>query len=65
MRTSLLFVGESRPAGGTFFYAGNSHRFRYTAEAFGYQASVAAGAEEFLTRFMELGCYLVTSARCP
>lgn len=65
VRTSVLFVGESRPAGGTFFYAGNSHLFRYTAEAFGYQAGETARAEQFLTRFMELGCYLVDLCPVP
>lgn len=30
----VLLVGESPPAGGTFFYAANSNLFRYTKEAF-------------------------------
>ena len=29
-----LFVGESPPAGGTFFYAANSNLYRFTEQAF-------------------------------
>lgn len=31
---TLLFIGESPPSGGTFFYNGNSILFQYTREAF-------------------------------
>jgi hypothetical protein len=55
----VLFVAESRPAGGTFFYAGNSHLVRYTAEAFrkayGGRAMTMA---DFLDGFKAAGCYL-------
>jgi hypothetical protein len=30
----FLFVGESMPAGGTFFYFENSNLYKYTKEAF-------------------------------
>ena len=33
-QVKLLFVGESPPQGGTFFYACNSHLFRYTKASF-------------------------------
>ena len=29
-KTKILFVGESRPSGGTFFYDKNSNLYRYT-----------------------------------
>jgi hypothetical protein len=64
-QVSLLFVGESHPAGETFFYAGNSHLFRYTAEAFGYRTGKGTSAEDFLTHFMDLGCYLVDLCGLP
>ncbi|MCC5786886.1 MAG: hypothetical protein JJU33_09315 [Phycisphaerales bacterium] len=33
-RIRVLLVGESPPAGGTFFYAANSNLYRHTREAF-------------------------------
>ncbi len=33
-KVGVLLVAESRPAGGTFFYAGNSNLVRYTEQAF-------------------------------
>jgi len=30
----ILFVGESRPQGGTFFYNGDSNLYKYTKQAF-------------------------------
>jgi len=55
----VLFLGESPPASGTFFYAANSNLYRYTQRAFeeAYQRRWAAGAE-FLTCFQSCGCYL-------
>jgi hypothetical protein len=55
----ILFVGESPPAGQTFFYKGNSNLCRYTQEAF----SAAFGTEyedagSFLIHFWRAGCYL-------
>lgn len=55
----VLFVGESRPAGGAFFYSGNSTLSRYTQKAFElvldkkFSTPVA-----FLKEFRALGCYL-------
>jgi hypothetical protein len=54
----VLFIGESPPAGGTFFYHANSNLYNATREAF--QAAIPALREEpvFLDAFERLGCYL-------
>ena len=60
----VLFVGESPPAGGTFFYDANSKLYRETKRAF--EAAFpevrsrlrGMGEAEFLNVFKELGCYL-------
>lgn len=59
-RVRVLFVGESPPAGGTFFYRGNSNLFRYTREAFGRALRRDWGQEpaSFLEFFSGCGCYL-------
>ena len=58
-KIQVLFVAESRPIGGTFFYAGNSHLVRYTAEAFrkAYGGNATTMAD-FLDGFKAAGCYL-------
>ena len=48
---STLFVGESAPAGGTFFYCGNSTLFREMKKVFGNRDS-------FLEDFKRKGFYL-------
>jgi hypothetical protein len=48
-----LFVGESAPAGGTFFYFGNSGMARYMQQVFPPQGG------DFLEAFKERGWYLV------
>ena len=58
-RVRVLFLGESPPAGKSFFYLGNSNLCRYTQEAF----SAAFGTEyedagDFLVHFWRMGCYL-------
>lgn len=50
-RITTLFVGESAPIGGSFFYDGNSQLYRYVKKAFG-------GRENFLTEFMQKGFFL-------
>jgi hypothetical protein len=55
-RIRVLFVGESRPAGGTFFYAGNSLLFSATRKAFMRVYGEATGS--FLEFFKQRGCYL-------
>lgn len=55
MRVRVLFVGEAPPAGGTFFYAGNSQVFRYVREAL--QAHLG-NPDDFLLAFAERGYFL-------
>ena len=55
----ILFVGESPPAGGTFFYNGDSGLARYTKYAFEEAYSLpAVGMTDFLNGFKAAGCYL-------
>jgi hypothetical protein len=55
----VLFVGESPPAGGTFFYKGDSGLAKYTKLAFqrAYGLPDLAMAD-FLYGFKASGCYL-------
>ena len=53
----VLFVGESPPAGGTFFYAANSNLYFATEEAF-VAALPARAGKDFLEEFRRMGCYL-------
>ena len=57
-RVGLLFVGESPPAGGTFFYAADSGLFRATRDAFCDAIEGCERFDSFLDCFMALGCYL-------
>jgi hypothetical protein len=50
-RITALFVGESAPASGKFFYSGNSSLFREMKKAFG-------NADSFLDDFKRKGFYL-------
>jgi hypothetical protein len=54
----VLFVGESPPVGGTFFYFANSKLFRATREAF-RRARPTLTDRPFLETFQCCGCYLV------
>jgi hypothetical protein len=54
----LLFLGESPPAGGTFFYLANSKLCEATKEAFRSALPDQVRGPNFLVRFAELGCYL-------
>lgn len=58
--TSLLFIGESPPAGLTFFYCGNTRLFKHTHEAFrvAFPRDCPQQPTEFLCWFQGLGCYL-------
>jgi hypothetical protein len=56
-KVRVLFVGESPPAGGTFFYAADSGLYRATRDAF-YQAVPELRDGDFLENFAALGCYL-------
>src|SRR5262245_35451556 len=58
----LLFVGESPPASGRFFYSQNSGLYFAMLAAF-RQADPAINDENFLARFEAMGCYLIDL--CP
>jgi hypothetical protein len=53
-----LFVAESPPAGGTFFYEGNSNLFERTREAFVEASPSFRRTDNFLAAFKAAGCYL-------
>ena len=55
---TLLFVGESPPAGGTFFYYANSRLYDATKEAFRIAVPSLVRGDNFLERFKGLDCYL-------
>lgn len=56
---SLLFVGDSAPAGGTFFYTENATLHHDTRAAFARTlAPQIVAARPSLDVFKELGCYL-------
>jgi len=57
-RVSVLFVGESPPAGGTFFYNANSKLYEATREAFRIAAPDLVRGQNFLDAFQALGCFL-------
>jgi hypothetical protein len=54
-RITTLFVAESAPSGGTFFYYGNGHLGRYLRRSV---EEVLAGDGGFLERFQSYGWYL-------
>ena len=55
-KVKLLFVGDSRPGGGKFFYQGDSVLYKETKKAFDQYYN----NEEFtLDRFVELNCWFV------
>lgn len=57
-KVRVLFVGESPPAGGTFFYAADSGLYRATRDAFYDALPQLDRSEPFLDAFSRLGCYL-------
>jgi hypothetical protein len=63
-RIQLLFVGESPPASGRFFYSGNSGLYR--AMRAGFQTADAnVDDENFLATFRAYGCYLTDLSHEP
>ena len=54
----VLFVGESPPAGDTFFYRANSKLYHATREAFTAAIPSLHRQSDFLRAFQQLGCYL-------
>jgi hypothetical protein len=61
----LLFVGESPPSGGTFFYRGDSMLARCTREAFKRVYGEPGNMQQFLKAFRDRGCYLVDLSAEP
>ena len=57
-RIDVLFVGESAPTGGTFFFKGDSSAFREMQKAFGKHFGRALGDDEFLAWFKKRSCFL-------
>lgn len=55
---TLLVVGESAPAGGTFFYAANSTLYREMRTAFVAALPQMFALGDFLETFRAAGCYL-------
>jgi hypothetical protein len=62
---TLLLVGESPRAGGTFFYPENSNLYAYRRKAFLSAGLYNPDRGSFLDRFRDLGCYLVDLCPAP
>jgi hypothetical protein len=58
VRVQILFVGESPPASGRFFYQADSGLYRAIRNTF-RAAFPALPEDDFLHSFRELGCYLI------
>lgn len=63
-RVQILFVGESPPASGRFFYQADSGLYRAVRETF-LKAFPKLEKTDFLDSFRSLGCYLVDLCREP
>jgi len=63
-RVRLLFVGESPPASGRFFYSANSGLYRAMRTAF-QTADPSINDENFLEAFRTYGCYLTDLSHEP
>jgi hypothetical protein len=63
-KVRILFVGESPPASGRFFYQADSGLYRAIHEAF-VTTLPALQSLEFLESFRDLGCYLVDLCAQP
>jgi hypothetical protein len=61
----VLFIGESPPAGGRFFYYRNSPLYHATREAFVKGMPSLRRHEDFLNVFRALGCYLEDLSPVP
>lgn len=64
-RIRLLLVGESRPAGGSFFYLANSNLFRATLEAWQAAFGPMPEGESLLSRLQSEGVWLYDLAPAP
>lgn len=63
-RIQLLFIGESPPVSGRFFYSGNSGLYRAMRAAF-QNADAKVDDENFLAVFYAHGCYLTDLSHEP
>lgn len=54
----VLFIGESAPAGETFFYCANSGLYRATSDAFAAAIPSVRKSPDFREDFQRLGCFL-------
>jgi hypothetical protein len=63
-KVRILFVGESPPASGRFFYQADSGLYRAIREAF-VKAFPNLREADFLKSFQNLGCYLVDLCNRP
>jgi hypothetical protein len=61
----VLFIGESPPAGSTFFYDANSILYGATREAFIGAFPKLAKEPDFLSAFQSMGCFLEDLSREP
>ena len=52
----ILFVEESPPVGGTFFYCGNSQMFNNMNRVKWYRGHLFESTNNFLINFKENGC---------
>ena len=65
-KVKVLFVGESPPKSGTFFYFGDSNLFSYTMEAFCKAFQIEySDAFAFLNAFKANGFYLEDLCQTP
>jgi predicted transcriptional regulator len=64
-RIDILLVGESRPAGGTFFYLANSNLYYATHEAFQLALGSMPEGGAFLQLLREQGVWLYDLADAP
>ncbi len=60
----LLFVGESPPASGRFFYQADSGLYRAIRDTF-FVAFPVLDKTDFLESFRDLGCYLIDLCEMP
>lgn len=64
-RIDILLVGESRPAGGTFFYLANSKLYYATHEAFQLALGPMPHGDAFLDLLRDRGVWLYDLADAP
>jgi len=64
-RIDILLVGESRPAGGTFFYLANSNLYYATHEAFQLALGPMPAGDEFLELLRDRGVWLYDLSPAP